>query len=211
MAVEVGAPIAETFNVHLKVLCSSSDFLKAKVKPEWLKNQNSVKLPDLLPETFSIYVNWLYTGALTGLLRPGDAEDRKDLLEFRRLATAFVLGEALLDVAFKDTIIDTLLFRVCSDTGRQVFTAGAEIAKIVYDGTPTESPARQLLIDIYRNHAYEPDMTHVGRDLPHEFLLDVAVALVGKGKPQPLKQLQEKGTCDYHSHGSNVACDSRAK
>ena len=43
-AVEVGFPVSITYNIHSELLCSLSNFLRAKLKPQWLIDHPPVKL-----------------------------------------------------------------------------------------------------------------------------------------------------------------------
>lgn len=55
----------------------------------------------------------------------------------------------------------------------------AEAFSIIYDGTPENSPARRLLVDMYAYGAYDaPDWSREFELLPHEALADVMRATV---------------------------------
>ncbi|KAK4497222.1 hypothetical protein PRZ48_011672 [Zasmidium cellare] len=205
--VSVGEP-ATIFHIHRSVLLRSSDFLQTKAKPEWSKGEATVNLPGHPSVAFNIYSKWLYSGSILsrtsfGLFGSAPKEDS----EWACLAHAFALGEELMDTEFKDTIMDALRAKAQSYNGESIWPVAANVVRIIYDGTPAQSPARKFIVDIYHSHA---DATALDSTdgFPAEFLLDLSrISLSRRIKTK----MTEPGACSttscvYHEHGKEGKC-----
>lgn len=99
--------------VHEDVLCRSSSFLEAACDEKW-NNSNAkvITLPDVSPDTFLLYVDWLYNGPLD--LDEGyvylNEPSMPALCEILDQAlSAYVLGQFLQDITFSNELIDAIL------------------------------------------------------------------------------------------------------
>lgn len=160
----------------------------------------SVTLAEEDPEAFEVYVHWLYFKTLP--VR-NDNPGLEGNIEYVQLAKSYALGEMLQDVNFKDAILDAILIKARSKTsdGRSWSPIGPAI-RYIYEGTPESSAARRLMVDLYTYHGQGDWLTKWASkdDLPKQFLLDLAIAVLAK-RPQPLSSLAPKvGTCEYHEH-----------
>ena len=64
-------PDERRFDVHKELLCSVSDFFSAALDGGFQESEAGVvKLPEQDVKTFQYFMHWLYTGKLTGYLRP---------------------------------------------------------------------------------------------------------------------------------------------
>jgi len=170
--IDVGEPTTMMF-VHCSVLCSSADFFKTRMKPEWSGTDAAhIKLPQYTPAAFNIYVNWLYAGGV-----PATAQDLGDETihdkEWTNLAAAFVVGEGVMDVAFKDVVMDALRAKVRSAEGATIWRVACDMVKIIYDGTTVGSPARKFMVDIFYHHGDPSVLCGPADDLQRDFLLDL--------------------------------------
>ena len=158
-------------------------------------------------------MNWLYYHAIPSLTQADvDKDDDPYIIEYQNLAAAFVLGEALIDNTFKDTVMNALLAKARRDDDRKIFTAGPRMVKTIYEGTPTCSPARKFMVEIYHGHSRSIDMVTAAPELPHEFLVALSAGLLRVRKLQALNNLQGSGSsCAYHSHGPDQACSTDRK
>lgn len=133
---------SETFHLHPSVLSKSSEFLAKAMKPEWRSDPSKpITLSEVDPELFGSYCQWLYAQQL---VFKGTVS-----ASFEHLAKLYVLGEHLLDAAFRNTIIDALI-KHCQTTKK--FPPDTAV-QIIYQGTPTGSPARKLLVDFWAHAA----------------------------------------------------------
>ena len=195
----VGPEPPVTFSVHENVICSSSEFFKKAMSGEWKEsNERSIRLENDKPEVFQIYMHWLYHCHLPVRIDdPGLAGNA----EYVQLANAYILGDILQDVDFKDAVIDAMIDKSSSNAldGHHWFPVGPVIREI-YDNTLESSKARRLLVDLYTHHGDGAWLYNwaAQEDLPKGFLLDLAIALLDK-REKP--ELHPSGSpCEYHEH-----------
>lgn len=189
------------FSVHENLICGNSDYFKLAMKSYWEATaKGSVTLKEEDPEIFDIYVQWLYYGTLP--VR-NDSPGLDGNIEYEQLAKAYVLGEMLQDVNFKDAVLDAILIKSRSraSDGGCWFPVGP-VVPCIYDGTTESSAARRLLVDLYTDHGHGDWLIKYGSqdDLPKQFLLDLAIATLDK-RPYPAESRSNgAGTCEYHEH-----------
>ena len=110
---------------------------------------------------------------------------------------AYVLGEEILDVAFKDTIIDSMAEKTHSGADTKSFWPSALVVSKIYAGTTSSSKARSLLTDFITASASSDAFATVKDDVPAEFVSDVAIRLLDQF-PETLEFLFDP--CYYHEH-----------
>lgn len=159
----------------------------------------SLTLKEEDPEVFEIYLHWLYCETLPV---QNDNPGSEGNTEYAQLAKAYVLGEMLQDVNFKDAVLDAILIKSRSKVsdGQTWFPIGAPI-RYIYEGSPESSAARRLLVDLYAYHGKAEWLTHWENkdDWPKQFLLDLAIAALAKRHCPPVP-LAKPGACEYHEH-----------
>ncbi|KAM0459399.1 hypothetical protein ACHAPV_005586 [Trichoderma viride] len=174
------------------------------MKAYWeTSTSGSVTLQEEDPEVFEVYQHWLYFEKLPV---QNDSPGLEGNIEYVQLAKAYVLGEMLLDISFKNAVLDAILIKSRSKAsdGHRWFPVGPAI-RCIYEGTLESSAARRLLVDMYTYHGYGEWLTQWASkdDLPKQFLLDLAIATLAK-RPRPLASLAPKaGACEYHEHLPN--------
>lgn len=139
--------------IHKAVLCKTSKFLRAALKPEWQGPEpRPVDLTDEDPVQFGMYLCWLYTGKLPvqPLAKlPNDDKHQEDYhmpsTSYLALARAFVLGAKLMDSAFQNHILKVFIDCVECDG----LVPHNEVVRIIYGGTEADSPARKLMVDFW--------------------------------------------------------------
>lgn len=156
--------------IHKSILASTSKFFSKALRSEWSDlraNPNTIELSHLTMDTFTVYTHWLYSRTLA---LPTDGKDHQ---AYPFLAKAYVLGEELMDVAFKNDVLDTMI-AIVSEC--RIYPAG-ETVHTIYENTPPASPARRLLVDFV---AAAGDPTWIGwiDKWPREFLVDATKALL---------------------------------
>ncbi|KAF2121786.1 hypothetical protein BDV96DRAFT_129498 [Lophiotrema nucula] len=136
------------------------------MKPEWVNSPADavITLPDDKEEAVYMYLHWLYSRTV-----PISANLTHDAA-FALLCKAYVLGERLMDIKFKNQIISTIFaqrneWRYCP--------VGQSVA-ILYAGTPETSPARRLFVHLWAYWFRDDESWRDGVDAcPKEFLKDV--------------------------------------
>lgn len=144
MVVGQGA-LTKEFAAHEGHL-SDSLFFRNALKKEWREGQTrKIELPDDEPETVRLYLHFLYT------------QQVPDDLIFSDWARLYVFGQKVLDRHLKNAVLQVLLQEV-QTIDDDFFVA--EAVNIIYDGTPSESMGRKLLVDMFhaaRDHSWVED------------------------------------------------------
>ncbi|OCL08417.1 hypothetical protein AOQ84DRAFT_293161, partial [Glonium stellatum] len=161
------------FHVHEELVCAHSDFFKTAIKPEWAESYPKViHLPEDDPVAFLCYMQWLYCKQL-----PTSKDD-----ECRQLARAYALGEKLLDIDFKNDVIDAMVAKASIFVDGIMKFPGSDAIEVLYYGTPESSPARRLFIEFWTFVGKEEWMTD--QPPPYEFLIDLSKSLL-RQRPRP--------------------------
>lgn len=200
----------EDFTVHETLIKKTSEFMRATLNGEWKESKDRlIKLPDVEPANFRLYVQWLYTERLH-TITPGDPTSlgsaiAEEIKELYLLVDLYILGNYILDNTFMDTVSDAIV-RWSQQMGSFRSRAAVWAHGPAYKKLPATSPLRRLLpdiaawalneVDIHNSLHYKPE------DHDPDFLRDIvramATRIYSKGKP-PLAT--SKGTCHYHCHG----------
>jgi len=180
--------------IHKAILVESSKFFKKAVKPRWSPSRpdsDTIELKDMDLDTFKLYIHWLYFGAIKL------PEENVDGV-YTALTKAYVLGEELMDVKFKNDALDTII-DVLWKIDDWPF---GDPVTIIYNGTTEKSPARRLMVDICACYlSIHSNSTQEFKNCPKDFLLDAMTALA-EGKCN-WKQLGSKSL--YHEEGEPTA------
>jgi hypothetical protein len=191
------------------MICARSKFFYCAMNGDWVeKDERLVKLPEDDPEIFGIYANLVYTGKIairSSETAKGQVAKHALQAEHTTLCILYVLAEKLQDTLAKDAIV-TSIRAICKESltheiedfenqddyhgGWFVLTASA--VSIIYEGTVRGSPARRLMVDMLIS---EPIcFKRIAADLPHEALVDVAIALMPE-------YLDEVSSCEAYIEG----------
>ncbi|GME35465.1 BTB/POZ domain containing protein [Neofusicoccum parvum] len=169
ISVAVGGQ-TEPFLIHQDILCASSPFFRNACNGGWKESEEGfVTLPSHSPETFEVYVQWLYFGNMF-------VEDQKDdyeNLDWDIFIDAYILGDKLLDVDFRNALID-LAIRVEVHFDQIPHNH----AKAAYSGLPESDPYCRLYVDMHTweiaSSWYSDVNNKDATDAPMEFFRDVA-------------------------------------
>ncbi|GAB0134623.1 hypothetical protein EsDP_00002988 [Epichloe bromicola] len=198
--------VGETsFHVNEKLICAASPFFETAFSGEWDESKTrTIELREHDAQIFRTYMHWLY---LRKLAVRNDAPGSVGNEEYIHLAKAYVLGDFLSDGHFKDAVLDAILEKSTTwASDGQIWSPVGPVIRHIYDNTLGCSKARQLLVDLYTLNGHgdwlqdwaDPD------DLPKDFLLDLAVALLDK-RPMPEPDIPPD-PCRYHQHKPNQSC-----
>ncbi|KAH8730391.1 hypothetical protein GQ44DRAFT_644387 [Phaeosphaeriaceae sp. PMI808] len=186
-------------NIHRGVLCKSSVFFKSAMKPEWTnlrEQQDIIDLPEDSVETVSDYIRWLYSDNIpVKLHEAGEASEgtRKERAEeaervYIQLAEAYVFGEKIVDVKYKNTVLKTVLVAKRSYN----WNLGPGSVNIIYKGTSSNSPLRRLFAESVAYQARDDSEEGYGwmeyfDGYSREALVDAIKATIRlRPKPKPL-------------------------
>ncbi|KAF2018452.1 hypothetical protein BU24DRAFT_421440 [Aaosphaeria arxii CBS 175.79] len=178
----------ETFYVHESAICDASPYFANAMKPEWSNlrpDPRTIELPEDDPAAFELYMSFLYAKQLPILSVPSEAattaaansswEPESD--GYHTLAYAYVLGDRLLDIKFKNAIVDAYVLYARGTQPAKRYYPSTEEIRILYEGTREEAPIRQLLVDIWTARG-KSDWLEADADLPREFLAQVTKGLL---------------------------------
>ncbi|KAF2660744.1 hypothetical protein K491DRAFT_711638 [Lophiostoma macrostomum CBS 122681] len=202
------------FLVHTSVICKRSKFFEKAMNGDWKEAQDkNIKFPEDDPEIFSIYVQLLYKGVLsTKKLLTSNTSEPSNVWrqEYAVLARVYVLAEMLMDVKSKNLVLDAMLSKAREEFEGVCYFPRLEMVKIIYEGTPSRSPARKFMVDCWSQITKgSGSLGTSSRDkIPKDFLCDLAITMLDlKADPNNGAKIS---TCDptkYHEIDSDKAAE----
>ena len=168
-----------------------------------------MRLPDLPADSataFEDFHSFLYTGKVYSA-KEGEENAPGVDNEWTRLVWAWILGEVLLSVSFKDAVLDALLHKL-APKGR--YPTGMSF--LAYKYSSESSPFRRLMVDIAVYRWEESSMSlpvdEEDRVGVFPFFQSVSLALLRwklqsevATKAEDMDPTRREGTCFYHEHG----------
>jgi hypothetical protein len=219
--VVVGSGPPYTFRVHEDMICQASPFFISAMSHAWKEaRERIVILDEDEPETFKIYLHWLYRGTIP--IRFGNpVEDEKlyhstsktlkyihDVYaeQYLEITRAYILGDKLGDGDFCDALIDVMSDACAKATlddeaSGELCFPDRKIVNCIYHNTTESSKMRVLMVDVYAEYA-QPEWLS---DKYHPaFVLDLATTLLGLHRGHlEVKEYSSGVPCTYHQHGSD--------
>lgn len=174
-------PTKSLFNVHKQFVCCVSPFFDAACNSQFKEAlDDEVCLPEGKPESFDIFLEWIYTRAIRISKHPPAKDDNAEVLQWWiELTNAYFLAQYLQSAAFGNAVID---FMSRSILRKQVHnTPIHKVAMLVYTSTVNDCGLRRLLIAwlLWRPSgeywAKEQVWKDILRSLPAEFSQDLAI------------------------------------
>ncbi|KAK3656400.1 hypothetical protein LTR56_003103 [Elasticomyces elasticus] len=185
------------FTVHTETLRAKSDFFVKACQREWIKRQDkTVKLPEVEPETFELYATWSYfdkidlealrlvkAGEANHLRRHEETQEQREVWASgtRSLMHLYVAADFLGDKELKKRTIDCLTEIV--ETRHQLHGLRG-LLLFVWKSTPPGSGLRTLLLDYivsYRDsiHQWVKGLEGV---MSADFFVDLALHQLKRNK-----------------------------
>ncbi|PPJ57490.1 hypothetical protein CBER1_09935 [Cercospora berteroae] len=204
IVINVGASPSQRFYADEAMIRKSSKFFDAALNKEWKEGQERiVNLPETQPAAFNVYLNWLTTGKLHVHDQPETAAGTRQINT--KLVEAYVLGDKILDVDYKDHVCDTLARDSLMPRNAGIWVMGAGVRRRLYENTVAGAPARRFLVGMLLMCG--DISSFVTEDEPPALLHDIMSALVAGQQaaleqPAALKQLEEEDVkaCKFHDH-----------
>ncbi|KAF2122121.1 hypothetical protein BDV96DRAFT_461964, partial [Lophiotrema nucula] len=159
----VGAGEAQKeFVAYGPIISARSEFFRRALNGKWEEAETRVvKLPEDDPETFRLWLNFVYTNNLATNGEDGKAYEEMSIeeamavrgAEYIRLSKLYVLAEKLQDCAVKNAVLTAIWDlseegRTCGSDGKWVIPWTQEIG-ILYEGTPQNDSIRRLVVDLW--------------------------------------------------------------
>jgi len=193
-------PHQKIFSVHQGLIAPRSEFFERAFNGNWKEAESRlVNLPEDDATIFSLYVQLLYTGKI--LTQDDDGE-------FNKLCQLYVLCEKLQDTDAKNEILQAMLATIRG--GMPSWAPGLLALKTIYRGTPDNSPARRLLLDIFVERGnYSCVAVHIqhGFYLP-EFISDLTVQLL---KQRSFIRSETLANCNVGKYQEEVKESAKGK
>ena len=201
-------PDEAKFTVQKTFLTKSSAFFETCCNGKWKEGETkTIPLPEDDPETFSTYLQWLYTGEV--VVADGQDEDVPKDLETRveRTRPYYMSIMALAgfadkynDVAFSNAVNDLLLnimhkFRI---------GPGAACLIKAYCTLPKGSTTLALLADHFAAYADPEQLENDVSKYPPAFLGQVWITMRRRHKQCPVRVPSTKTLCYYQEHNEEV-------
>lgn len=171
-------PEEVNFVLHKDVACKRSNFFATAYSEQWSEPYRLAKLPEHSPETFSVYMNCIYTGSRSDSKASSSLEDasdgsREDSASDDRMTSLihlYILADKLGDLNTGNTTIDEM--ETIFDP--QEYGPTPEVVNLGCTSTPRNSPLRRLMRDCYVHGFDGSTVKREGKgDVPGEFLLEV--------------------------------------
>ena len=163
--------------VHKNLLCGTSSFFQTSCNGQWSESKDkTVRLREADPKAFSIYASWLYTGRLDVLHDDGGCIRRfhRACKATNLLTNGWILGDFLGDQVYCNVVTDTFV----DLTSKYDFIPSLQFIKDHWSRLPKHSALRRLMVDMQVMSAEEDGLRKVVSEMPHEFLVEFAIALM---------------------------------
>jgi hypothetical protein len=173
-------PEEKSLVAHESYLKLNSDFFKTALKKEWVEGQTRIiKLPEDDTEAMTNYLTFTYGSGLPTTTLKVMPNGGLGSGQWKLLVKLYILGERLLDTPLRNAVIEEIvqLSSLADEDDAEYFmTTGS--CNLCYDGTPTGSPLRRLIVDKYII-AGEQDWIEHDREHP-VFPAELSQALLAK-------------------------------
>lgn len=170
--------VVRDFYIHRDLLLARSPYFKEQAsKSETLVAQSpwcqTLRLTDVRPATFGIYINLLYMKRLT----------TKGPKEWHWLCRLYLLAEKLQDVETKNTVIDGMFLYIRPSfpamlADKESTVLDATSTTWLYEQTPEKSPVRRFVVDFCVQSGRAEWLQVDKGKYPQEFIWDIAMGLM---------------------------------
>ncbi|KAF2141054.1 uncharacterized protein K452DRAFT_299113 [Aplosporella prunicola CBS 121167] len=123
------------FTVHKDLICTFSAFFRKACMPPWKESEGVIHFTMTSPDTFELYVQWLYTSDSATL------HDNK-LTNMAEFENAYVLGDIVMDPYFKNVVMEALIKRVTKEAKYTL-----SLTSRIWRNTMPKSPLRAFYLD----------------------------------------------------------------
>jgi len=166
------------FQVHRTNICERSKFFKAAVSDQrWIEGQqNLVRLPEVSPANFQMYVHWAYTGKLSPEVfwtqLEGNLNSDK---EQRAYYAAYILGDILDDEDLRTLSLETMITK----SANWKYMPSVDTCQDIWEKTPKGSPLRAFIVGWKADAEAQACFSAHVEGMPREFLEEMTVYLLG--------------------------------
>jgi hypothetical protein len=164
-------PKEAVFNVHESFICAKSKFFKAACRKEWTEGtEKLVRLPEVEPELFKSYLNWVYTGGLAVDASVGGTGQTANETKYYGFVKLYVLGDTLDDLPLLNSTMKILV-----NSNHQF---NHESVTWAFEHTPIGSLLRKMLVSFAATRWVRAIFDEHKAKYHPEFVLDLAAFLM---------------------------------
>ncbi|CAK1363182.1 hypothetical protein CB0940_04707 [Cercospora beticola] len=195
--VNVGSDESQRFYVNETVLRRSSKFFNAALGKEWKERQErTINLPEGSPAAFNTYLNWLTSGKLYVSNQP--ETERRQWSCDTRLLEAYLLGDKLSDVDYKDAAADALANEFHTLRGGWYWSFCKNDRTNLYENTVAGASLRLLFVQSMLTHCGVQMLETEGE--PNALLHEMVMAMHTRGRPSKRQFEEDVKACEFHEH-----------
>jgi hypothetical protein len=138
-------------------------------------NHKTVPIPEIDPQAFALYVQFLYTGHI-----PSKSVESTDTSEHTHLCRLYNLALKLQDVAAQNAACDAIYAKATEPVeNMQDALPRREHIDVIYSGTSEQCAAKRLMVDLYTAQAKSEWLQNAEDKFPPAFMSALAVNLMG--------------------------------
>jgi hypothetical protein len=199
--------LAASFHVPEILLTEKSEFFQAACRNEWKEATSRViKLPDVEPCIFNLYLFWVYRGKLAvrndWRIIQEDYSDTAPAIQ-SSLVKLWILADRLADIRLRTATVDEMMLatsNIARSDGVLLFLP--ELTVIAWSATTPGRSLRRLIVDYYVCQVLAKNIEdHMDRYHPG-FVKELALAALRTVDDpcSPLEPPFVKGICHCHEH-----------
>lgn len=178
-----------SFIIHASMLTTRAVFFKKALSGNWNEtNERIIRFPDDEPEAVSVYLHHVYNGDFPVMSKP-----TSNVLI--AIADIYIFAEKVQDIKCKNAVIEAMISWIYRpEDGLSGRPPSFETACIIYSGTPPDSMARKLLVDVFA-YSKKPHWIQE-KEWPEEFLHELA-----------MKLMELTATCRFSSPAKSIGSE----
>lgn len=195
--------------VHKHILCRSSEFFQAAYRGEWREAIDKVvRLPEVDPDTFDLYLGWLYTKQIdlpsvpAAGFRDDEALEQEEDDLLHSLINAYALGDVVADTSFRNAVVDKARDMLIPPHPKRVVLPGFREITELYCRVPRRPKLSRLFVDIWVFYLADgASFAKHLQDIPTDFVAEVAsICMEERTMRFADREPTRRSRCFYHEH-----------
>lgn len=201
MTVEVG-PDSQKYQAHKQLLEFHSDYYRAALNGKWTEAEETIRLEDVEPGIFDIFIDWIYTQKLPATGDEWKAvakESAKSVYGFesRHMAQikTYVLADRFMAAVFRKVVGNNIV------NANSLMPPWYEVVIYAYSNLRSEDMMLRFLVDTHCAYCGDdpPGEVKLYPEPPHEFLVSVMIRYRERKTGTCSTHVDR---CSYHEHSS---------
>jgi hypothetical protein len=170
-------PNEEPFSIHADFLVDKSRFFAAACSKKYLESDGIIRLREVSPDSFRLYLGWVYSHDLRFTSDPRHADKDKDEddqahpYEQAKFCELYLLADLLDDFKLRNKTMEILVTQMRSLPHPHTIWR-------VYERTASKSLMREMLVDKVIMRIDRSDFARDIGEYPPEFVQEVAIQLL---------------------------------